>query len=86
MARMGSEGAFRVRARALALEAQGRDVIHLEMGEPDFPTPPHVVEAAVRALRDGHTGYAPAGGLPALREALAREVDVRSLSAARPGA
>jgi aspartate/methionine/tyrosine aminotransferase len=73
MDRMGTEAAFRVFARAKDLEAAGRDVIHLEMGEPGFPTPPHVVEACARALRDGKTGYAPAAGLPALREAIARE-------------
>lgn len=74
MARMGSEGAFAVHTRALELERAGRDVIHLELGQPDIPTPPHVVEAAIRALRDGQTGYAPPGGLPELREALARDV------------
>lgn len=72
--RMGTEGAFRVRARAVALEAAGRDVIHLEMGEPDFPTPTHVVEAAVDALRAGHTGYAPAAGWAPLRAAIAADV------------
>lgn len=70
--RMGTEAAFRVFARAKALEAQGRDVVHLEMGEPDVPTPPRIVEAAVRALHAGHTGYAPAAGLPDLRAAIAR--------------
>ena len=69
--RMGTEAAFRVFARAKALEASGRDIVHLEMGEPDFPTPPFIQEACVRALRDGHTGYAPAAGLPALRERIA---------------
>ena len=72
--RMGTEAAFRVFARARALEAAGKDVIHLEMGEPDFPTPGHVVDSAVAALRAGHTGYAPAAGLPDLRAAIAREV------------
>jgi aspartate aminotransferase len=71
MARLGTESAFEVLARAKALEAQGRRVIHLEIGEPDFDTPAHVVEAAVRALRDGQTHYCPAPGLPALREACA---------------
>lgn len=84
MDRMGTEGAFGVRARALALEAAGRDVIHLEMGEPDFPTPAPVVEAAVRALRDGETGYAPPGGLPVLREALAAAVTRTRGLAVRP--
>jgi aspartate aminotransferase len=72
--RMGTEAAFRVLARARALEAEGRDVIHLELGEPALPTPPHVVDAAKRALEAGHTGYAPAAGLPRLREAIALDV------------
>jgi len=71
MARLGTETAFEVLARARALEAAGREVIHLEIGEPDFPTPEHIVEAGVRALRDGHTHYCPAPGLPLLREACA---------------
>ncbi len=74
MARLGTEGAFEVLARARALEARGREVIHLEIGEPDFPTPPHVVEAAARALRDGWTHYGPPAGLPKLREAVAEDV------------
>jgi aspartate/methionine/tyrosine aminotransferase len=69
--RLGTEKAFEVLARARALEAQGRNIIHLEIGEPDFDTPPHVVEAGVRALREGHTHYCPAPGLPELREAAA---------------
>ena len=71
---MGTEAAFRVFARAKQLEAAGRDIIHLEMGEPDFPTPQHIREACEQALADGHTGYSPAAGLPALREAVARRV------------
>src|SRR5215471_943337 len=69
--RLGTETAFETLARARALEAQGRPIIHLEIGEPDFPTAPHVVEAAAKALRDGHTHYCPAPGLPELREACA---------------
>jgi aspartate/methionine/tyrosine aminotransferase len=69
--RLGTETAFEVLARAKALEALGRRVIHLEIGEPDFPTPAHIVEAAARALRDGYTHYCPAPGLPVLREACA---------------
>jgi aspartate/methionine/tyrosine aminotransferase len=69
--RLGTETAFETLARAKALEAQGRRVIHLEIGEPDFPTPAHIVEAGAQALRDGHTHYCPAPGLPALREACA---------------
>ena len=68
---MGTESAFEVLARARALEAQGRKVIHLEIGEPDFDTPEHISEAAARAIRDGHTHYVPAPGLPQLREAVA---------------
>ena len=70
MADLGTETAFDVLARARSLEAHGRRVLHLEIGEPDFPTPPHIVEAGVRALRDGHTRYGPPPGLPALREAI----------------
>lgn len=71
---MGTEAAFRVFARAKALESEGRDIIHLEMGEPDFPTPDFIRQACVDALEAGHTGYAPAGGLPALRSAVAEHV------------
>jgi aspartate aminotransferase len=71
MARLGTETAFEVLARARALETQGRDVIHLEIGEPDFDTPAHVIEAAKRALDEGYTHYGPAAGLPELREAIA---------------
>jgi aspartate aminotransferase len=71
IARLGTESAFEVLARAKALEASGRRVIHLEIGEPDFATPDHIVEAGVRALRAGHTHYCPAPGLPELREAAA---------------
>jgi aspartate aminotransferase len=70
MARLGTESAFEVLARAKALEAAGRKIIHLEIGEPDFPTAPHVVEAATEALRAGHTHYVPAPGVPELREAV----------------
>ena len=71
MSRIGVESAFDVLLRARALEAQGRNVIHLEIGEPDFPTPPHIVEAAKRALDEGWTHYGPTQGLPELREAIA---------------
>ncbi len=71
LARLGTETAFEVLARAKALEAQGRHIIHLQIGEPDFDTPAHVVEAAAKALRDGQTHYCPAPGIPALREAAA---------------
>src|SRR5918992_1729419 len=71
MSRLGTESAFEVLARARALEAEGRKVIHLEIGEPDFDTPAHIGEAAARAIRDGFTHYTPAPGIPELREAVA---------------
>jgi aspartate aminotransferase len=71
MGRLGTESAFEVLGMARALEAEGRKVIHLEIGEPDFDTPAHISEAAARAIRDGHTHYCPAPGLPELREAAA---------------
>lgn len=74
MSRLGTESAFEVLARAKALEAEGRDVIHLEIGEPDFDTPAHIVEAGIAALRAGHTGYTPAAGVPELRQAIARHI------------
>ncbi len=69
---LGTETAFEVLAKARALEAQGREVIHMEIGEPDFDTPKHIVEAGVSALREGYTHYGPTDGLPELREAIAR--------------
>ena len=69
---LGTETAFEVLAKARALEAQGKDIIHLEIGEPDFDTPKHIVEAGVEALREGYTHYGPTPGLPELREAIAR--------------
>jgi aspartate/methionine/tyrosine aminotransferase len=74
MSRLGGESAFEVLTRARALEATGRSVIHLEIGEPDFATPPHIVEAAKRALDEGWTHYGPTPGLPELREAIAVHV------------
>src|SRR5579884_2543750 len=74
MQRIGVESAFDVLVRARALEAQGRSVIHLEIGEPDFPTPAHIVEAAKKALDEGWTHYGPTQGLPELREAIAAQV------------
>jgi aspartate aminotransferase len=70
--RLGEENAFAVLARATALAAQGRDIVNLGIGQPDFRTPEHIVEAAVKALRDGHHGYTPANGILPLREAVAR--------------
>jgi len=72
--RLGTESAFDVLGKARALERQGRDIIHLEIGEPDFATPPHIVAAAKKALDDGYTHYGPTPGLPELREAVARHV------------
>ena len=74
MERLGTETAFSVLAKAKALEAEGRGIIHLEIGEPDFETPDHVVEAGCRALRDGYTHYTPTAGIPELREAIAEDV------------
>jgi aspartate/methionine/tyrosine aminotransferase len=74
MSRLGTESAFEVLARARALERQGKEIIHLEIGEPDFDTPAHIKEAAKRALDAGATHYGPAAGLPELREAIAKDV------------
>ncbi|MGP8001742.1 MAG: pyridoxal phosphate-dependent aminotransferase [Streptosporangiaceae bacterium] len=71
MSRLGTESAFEVLARARALEAQGHKIIHLEIGEPDFTTPAHIVAAAAEALDAGFTHYVPAPGLPEVREAVA---------------
>ncbi len=70
--RIGEENAFTVLARAAALQGQGRDIINLGIGQPDFRTPDHIVEAAIKALKDGHHGYTPASGLPQTREAVVR--------------
>ena len=75
--RMGEENAFAVLARATELSRQGRDIINLGIGQPDFATPPNIVEAAVKALRDGHHGYTPATGILPLREALAADLHRR---------
>src|ERR671913_2650250 len=74
MESLGTETAFSVLAKAKALEAEGRDIIHLEIGEPDFDTPSHIVEAGCRALREGHTHYTPTAGIPELRAAIAADV------------
>jgi aspartate aminotransferase len=70
--RLGEENAFAVLARATALAAEGKDIINLGIGQPDFKTPDHIVEAAIKALKDGHHGYTPATGLLATREAVVR--------------
>ena len=77
LSRLGTESAFTVLARAQALAAQGRDIINLGIGQPDFQTPDHIVEAGIKALRDGHHGYTPANGIPALREAVAADLNRR---------
>ena len=74
MDRLGTETAFEVLAKAKAIEAEGKNVIHLEIGEPDFDTPPHVIEAARTALLNGRTHYTPAAGIPELRDAIVRNV------------
>ena len=84
MSRLGTETAFEVLAKARALEAQGRSVIHLEIGEPDFDTPAHIVEAAKRALDEGYTHYGPAAGLPELREAIAQDISTSRGIAVQP--
>lgn len=73
MSRLGTETAFEVLVRARALERQGKNIIHLEIGEPDMGTPSNVVEAGVNALRNGYTHYGPSAGLPELREAIAQD-------------
>lgn len=77
MTRLGTESAFTVMARAQAIEATGRGVINLGIGQPDFRTPDHIVEAAVKALRDGHHGYTAVKGIPEIREAVARDIENR---------
>ncbi len=77
MARLGTETAFEVLARARALEAQGRHIVHLEIGEPDFDTPANIVRAGQEALAKGFTHYGPSAGLPALREAIAADYSRR---------
>jgi aspartate/methionine/tyrosine aminotransferase len=77
MNRLGTETAFEVLARAKALEAQGREIIHLEIGEPDFDTPSHIIETACDALHHGHTHYSPAAGIPELRASIARDASAR---------
>jgi aspartate/methionine/tyrosine aminotransferase len=75
LSRLGTESAFEVLARANALTANGKDIINLGIGQPDFKTPEHIVEAAVKALRDGHHGYTPANGILKLREAVSADIE-----------
>jgi len=77
LAALRHEGAFEVLDRAAALAAQGRDIINLGIGQPDFKTAPHIVEAAVKALRDGHHGYTPPAGIPELRQAVSDDLAQR---------
>ncbi len=74
MSRLGTESAFEVLAKAKSLEAQGKDIIHLEIGQPDFSTPMNVCEAAFKAMQDGHTGYCPSAGIPEFREVVAAHI------------
>src|SRR5580704_19759444 len=77
MALLGTESAFEVLARAKALEAEGRSIINLGIGQPDFATPNHIVEAGRKALADGHHGYTPANGILPLREAVSADLHRR---------
>ena len=81
MNRLGTESAFEYLAKAKQLEAQGREIIHLEIGQPDFPTAPHICDAAYHAMQAGYTGYGPAAGLPELKMAIAEHIaTTRNLS------
>ena len=77
ISRLGTESAFTVLARAQQLAASGQDIINLGIGQPDFRTPEHIVQAGIKALEDGHHGYTPANGLPVLREAVAADLEKR---------
>lgn len=77
MKRLGTESAFAILARANELEAEGKSIVHLEVGQPDFKTPRHIIEAAYKAMNDGFTAYTPAPGLPVLREAIADYAQVK---------
>ncbi len=83
--RLGTETAFEVLARAAELSARGKDVINLGIGQPDFKTPTHIGEAAIKAIRDGHHGYTPANGIPQLREAVAADLHRRHGVSVDPG-
>jgi aspartate/methionine/tyrosine aminotransferase len=86
LGRLGTEGAFAVLARAQALEAAGRDIVHLEIGQPDFPTPAHVKRAAEEALAAGHTGYCDPAGIPELRTTVANHLSTSRGVEIEPGA
>ena len=85
LAKLRHEGAFEVLDRAAALAAQGRDIINLGIGQPDFKTAPHIVEAAVKALKDGHHGYTPPAGIPELRQAVSADLAERLGVSVDPG-
>jgi len=85
LARLGTESAFSVLARAAELQAGGKDIINLGIGQPDFPTPENIVEAGIRALRDGHHSYTPAKGILPLREAVAADIHARRGVTVDPG-
>lgn len=84
MSRLGTETAFEVLARAKALEAQGKHIVHLEIGEPDFDTPKNISFAAIKALTNGETHYGPSPGIPALRQTIAEDVSARRGIQAKP--
>ena len=85
ISRLGTESAFEVLARVKALEDQGQDIINLGIGQPDFKTPDHIVEAATKALRDGHHGYTPAAGIAELRQAVSAHIAKHRGVAVDPG-
>lgn len=74
---LGTETAFTVLQRAAELTAAGKNIINLGIGQPDFPTPAHIVDAGIKALADGHHGYTPSGGVKPLKEAVAADIDRR---------
>jgi aspartate aminotransferase len=84
MSRLGTETAFEVLARAKQLEKKGKDIIHLEIGEPDFDTPNNIKEAAIKALKDGYTHYGPSAGLPEVREVIAQHISKSRKINAKP--
>ena len=71
---LGTETAFTVLAKANKLASEGKDIINLGIGQPDFPTPEHIVEAGIKALKDGHHGYTQSTGIPKLREAVSNDI------------
>ena len=84
ISRLGTESAFTVLAKANELAANGKDIINLGIGQPDFKTPAHIVQAGIKALQDGHHGYTPATGIPELREAVARDLGTRHQTHVKP--